>query len=208
MTAFLFFQRYLLKELKERKVRGYDIDVNSISLFQVLLHPSGGHEVNINEEVKENPSVPHPDSAWATLTQLDEENWSMSFDFTFNKGKRREHVETANQYIESSKVCLEKGLDHPLIDNLYSAMELLSKALLIEFPQKKSKVGHGFIAAKMNMKVKEAVVGAEYAPLLNRLANMREKARYLEGELALSLQDKSAMVRQVEQFYDLVSARY
>ena len=137
MNFLSFFQQYLLENLQERKALGYEFEVYEIKRFQVLIHPNSGHELRINEEVEEEPALRSPNSAWATLTQIDDDNWSVAFDFSYNKGKRRDYVDAAKEYVESSKMCFQEALDRPLIDNLYSAVELLSKALLIEFPQQK-----------------------------------------------------------------------
>ena len=57
------------------------------------------------------------------------------------------------------------------------------------------------------MRAKREVIGSEYAPLLNRLEKLRKNARYLEGALILSSQEKVMLIEQAEQFHEMVAGR-
>lgn len=89
-------------------------------------------------------------------------------------------IEAAEQFIAMARHALATGHHRALIDNLYSAVELLAKASLLSCPDRavlNSKT-HKTIAARLNRWSKMGNADKDHSGLLNKLKDMRDRARY------------------------------
>jgi len=127
--------------------------------------------------------------------------WFMSFDFVYNKGLSRRHIETAEEFIATARTALEHGLLVAFVDNLFSAAELLAKAVLLcEFSDAdfRRKATHKAIQSRFNRFAHLGNVHPEYVETFNKLANLRYPTRYLESSLSLSRVEGQAMLTSLE----------
>jgi hypothetical protein len=111
-----------------------------------------------------------------------------TFDFRYNKGYARNCFNTARQFFDSAKDALEKNRLAPFIDNLFSCVELLAKAelLLMPDPKFKQKSTHKGIQLKYDKYVNIGNAKLEFKTTLNKLAALRDSARYLKSDFELS----------------------
>lgn len=115
------------------------------------------------------------------------DGYHISFDFQYNKQISSEHLEVAQQFIETSKFALDNKYITSFIDNSYSAIELLAKTnLLLEAnPKVAGKTIHTTIHSTFNLRFKNSHTNFEIErrKTLNDLSSARTKARYLEGKI-------------------------
>lgn len=113
-----------------------------------------------------------------------------AFDFTYNKGLAREHLELAKQFLEVAESSHHKHYIGPAIDNLFSAIELAAKAAMLSaFPSPIRKLkSHGAIKAQFNRQKILGNVQGKYTATFNELETLRNQARYLKGNYHVSAQ--------------------
>jgi len=114
--------------------------------------------------------------------------WLFTFDFRYNKKEARNCHKIAKQFFDSANEAFEKKRTSPFVDTLFSCIELLAKAelLLIPDPKFKKKATHKSIQLKYGKYVDIGNAKPEYKSTLNRLAGLRNSARYLKSDLRLS----------------------
>ena len=66
---------------------------------------------------------------------------------------------------------------------------------------------HGQVSAKYNLWGRLGNIDAQYTKLLNRLQNLRNSARYLEGDLALASSEAKDMLTVAESMVKDLDAR-
>jgi len=145
---------------------------------------------------EDDPNVGH-----ATLLSVGG-NWFLHFDFVYNKQRARQHLEAARQFIASAKHALENEHWAVVIESLCSASELTAKAYLLSAggdSALKSKT-HGVIASRTNMHRKLGNLDSSHVDVFNRVWGMRNNARYLEGELALTQAEAQEYIIVLEEF--------
>jgi hypothetical protein len=115
-------------------------------------------------------------------------NWLFTFDFRYNKESARTCFETAKQFFDSAREAFERKNLAPFIDNLFSSIELLAKAelLLMPDPKFKQKATHKGIQLKYGKYVDIGNAKPEFKTTLNKLAGLRNSARYLQSGFNLS----------------------
>jgi HEPN domain-containing protein len=135
-----------------------------------------------------------PDSGHCTLLRV-KDHWHIAFDLRRYATHVGEMVRLSGQFLDTATLALTSGSTEAFVDNLFSAVELLAKAQLVLFgghdPASRK---HSAIHPHFNMWGKLGNTRAEYVRLLNDLAKMRPKARYMEGPLTLSHSDAAAML--------------
>ena len=222
---------FIAPEIERRKQKNLLPDDYTMRAAQVLIYPDGRpHLVRLNEEVvaevkfKKGIATNAPDFAPSSadvehihireeslqncahiIILLFKDGYRLSFDFGYNKKICNDHLGRAAEFIRTCNVALEENLLNAFIDNAYSAMELLAKAnLLIEANEKvKGKITHKAITTAFNLRFQNAVSDFELArrEVLNKLANARNKARYLEGTLKMEKEEMQFIYETIDTMY-------
>ncbi len=124
------------------------------------------------------------------------EEWHLKFDFRYNKGKARSHIEAANEFLEMSKHALEKQMYIAFADTCFSAAELLAKAelLLIQQPIKDT---HPSIQISYSKHVESGNAPEGFKDCLNRLAGYRTDGRYQKSMRKMGKDDASEFLDTV-----------
>lgn len=119
-----------------------------------------------------------------------------TFDFRYNKGEARNCFNVAKQFFNSAKDAVEKNMPAPFIDNLFSCVELLAKSelLLMPDPKFKRKSTHRNIQLKYNKYVDIGNAKLQFKTALNKLAGLRDSARYLKSDFKLSDEEKKQYI--------------
>jgi uncharacterized protein (UPF0332 family) len=140
----------------------------------------GLKEINLTEE-------DDPDCGHATLLRIGG-RWIIAFDFRYNKSLSKRHIKTAEQFYEATEFSLNQRNWSAFIDNLFSAAELLAKSILLSMPNPKfrKKATHKAIQARYNRFADLGNVEAVYRETFNKLSGLRDRARYLKGDISIS----------------------
>jgi uncharacterized protein (UPF0332 family) len=225
-----FLQLFILPELKRRKEEGKLEDSLSLRMAQIIFHSDGRKpQVRINSEVKvlayaklksgisknkgdliysteiEDLSNFHltdeddPDCGHATIVKIGD-RWIIAFDFRYNKALAKKHIETARQFYDSAAFSFKQKNNASCLDNLFSAAELASKAVLLLIPDPKfrKKTTHGGIQLRYNRFADLGNVEPKFREALNKLSGLRPRARY-HGDVPISEQDIQSLLEIVKE---------
>jgi uncharacterized protein (UPF0332 family) len=222
------FELWINPELEKRKQSGLITEPFVLNSAEVVMFGDGSPlEVRLNEEVRSIFKVSIPQERIQSLgpgdlvsadnaqvldikppqDEIDHahvvlirtgQTWAFTFNFTYNSGHVAECYKAAKEFFDSAQNNLQNDKYRSFIDNLYSAVELMSKCLLLMTPGE-VKYNHNGIQRRINERKKNQVIGGDLAPLLNRLSTERTKARYEtlpyspdKNELALMLEEASS----------------
>ena len=198
-----------------RSGRGYEIRINEEvqALLKVKLkeevEKSPGDLLNTDEiESFENITLTDsddPNAGHVTILQLDG-NWMMSFDFVYNKALTEQNIATAKQFLELAKYAYSNEYWAAFIDNLFSTSELLAKSILLshsdsEYQQKAS---HKSIKSRYNRFASMGNTAPEIRKTFNKLASLRNPARYVSGPLTVTEPEAAEMLVQVNELLKYV----
>jgi HEPN domain-containing protein len=134
--------------------------------------------------------------------------WALAFDFRRNASRMTEHAEVAAEFLATARWAREQGFTRVYVDTLFSAAELMAKGLLIWQPDRSlldSKT-HRYIKVRFNAARRMANVDGHFADLLNQLGRLREPARYLAGEVALTGSEMDEMLAVGEEMLEALVA--
>ena len=152
-----------------------------------------------------------PNAGHITMV-ADKGGWALAFDFRRNAGRIAEHSEVARQFLEAAAWAQEKGYARVFVDTLFSATELMAKGFLIWQPDRSlldSKT-HRLIKVRFNIERKHENVDGRFVDLLNRLGDLRERARYLARDFGLSdagMDEMLAVAREMHEVLVAISPR-
>jgi hypothetical protein len=135
--------------------------------------------------------------------------WYLFFDFRYNAARITDHIRLAREFIELAEAGVMKGYTDSTIDLLFSATEILAKSYLMMHPDRRvvdSKT-HGLIATRFNLQGKLGNVPAESVALLNRMADLRSKARYPRKPFFVRIDEVSGFCRQARGMLDDLEKR-
>jgi hypothetical protein len=136
------------------------------------------------------------------------ENWVLSFDFRYNAASSRQHAALAREFLNVATYALERGYVGPLIDNLFSATELMAKAELQMHDQTIFRGHfHGERRVRYQRWAETGNADRRYAELLNRLWDLRGVARYLEDGPLPSPEEARTMLDTAEEMFTHLDAR-
>jgi len=126
--------------------------------------------------------------------------WVLQWDFRYNRGKSKQMLNTAQDYLKAARRLLEGQNIKPFVDVLYSTVELLATAQLLIVPDPKytKKQTHASTQIKYSGFTKLGNFKPEYATTLNKLSGLRDQARYLKGDLYISEGDCRKYLEIVE----------
>ena len=169
--------------------------------------PVYAHEVDSYESFS-LPDSEDPNCGHITLMRLGDQ-WSLAFDFLYNKRIASEHLSAANQFISAAKKALTDNHMRVLVDTCFSAAELAAKALLLTTPRpgENKRMSHGRIHARYNLEAKLGNVDVSYKDAFNRLTALRSSARYLNGTLVLDENEGRELIQSVEEAIDFAAKR-
>jgi len=148
-----------------------------------------------------------PDAGHITIVAY-KGGWVLAFDFRRNASRIAEHSKVAEEFLIAAASACDEGRARVFVDNLFSATELMAKGMLIWQPDRSlldSKT-HRYIKGRFNREGKLSNVDGRFVDLLNRLANLRERARYLAGTFALSDAEMSQMLTVATEMHDALVA--
>jgi len=128
-----------------------------------------------------------PDCGHATLIRIGG-RWTIVFDFRYNKALSKKHIETAEQFYDAAEFSFNQNNWPPFVDNLFSAAELLVKSTLLSMSDHKfqKKATHRAIQIGYNKFADLGNVKAVYREIFNKLSGLRDRARYLKGDISIS----------------------
>ncbi len=194
----------------------------------------GPPEVRLNEEVKavaevtaaraiaKGEQVTEDDTAGyrnILLTEADPDaghitivaykgGWVLAFDFRRDASRIAEHAKAAEEFLIAAESARDQRHSRAFVDNLFSATELMAKGMLIWQPDRSlldSKT-HRYIKGRFNREGKLSNVDSRFVDLLNRLGNLRERARYLAGGFALSDAEMNDMLAVAKEMHEVLVA--
>lgn len=206
---------------------------------QIIFHADGQkNEIRLNDEVraigkvkikkgllkkKGDPVYAHEIENYESFRLPDDEDpncghisiirfgnqWSLAFDFIYNKGIAAEHLNAAREFISTSKQALANNQMRVFVDTCFSAAELAAKAILLTSPRpgENVKMSHGRIHSRYNLEAKYGNVNASHKDALNRLTSLRSSARYLNGILKINKNDAENIINEVEDSIAFVDSR-
>lgn len=145
------------------------------------------------------------DCGHATLVRI-QDRWTISFDFRYNKGFAKKLLAAAQQFLDAAAFSLDKTNWAAFADNLFSASELLAKATLCLFPdpQLAKKASHRSIQMKFNRFADLGNVKVEHKKALNKLSGLRDQARYVKSQVALSQKEAANLLQTVQEMAESV----
>ena len=119
---------------------------------------------------------------------------SLPADSGYNKGRSKELLQTAKEFLDTAEHALVKGYLRAFTDNLFSAAELTATVFLITSPRpgERSDMSHGRIHSRFNQFAKLGNVGTSDRETFNSLASTRTRARYGKGVFTMSLSEATS----------------
>lgn len=218
-------------EIERRKAAGVLPANFTLFVIQLLFHPGRDRaETRFNEEVKgemklrANRTVeagqPVYDTDIAEIAGFNlvggdtnaghitlllvQDNWHISFDFRYNAALVRDTVDAGSEFLVTAREALTNGRMRSVVENLFGATELMSKAYILMLPGDRilKNHKHGFIAARFNAQARYKHVDAEFPQLLNRLSEIRGAARYLRGSLSLAPEEATRLVETADRMHE------
>ena len=137
-----------------------------------------------------------------TIIRL-KDHYHLTFDATYNRGRARELIETATEFLRAAEFCRTKEYWAAFVDNLFSAMELAVKALLwtnAEFGgQFRAKMKHSTLHSLFNRFAKLGNVPEGQRATFNTLATTRPKARYRRAASQKDWEQSDTWLAHVQQ---------
>jgi uncharacterized protein (UPF0332 family) len=137
-----------------------------------------------------------PNAAHITLIK-GRRGWFVQFDFRYNAARIREYILSAYEFFVSARSDFEAERMRPFSASMFCAVELIAKARLIVHPDANvlRAKRHKVTISNYNRLAQQGNVAHEFAALLNRLAALRNSARYPNGTFALGTNEARAMLR-------------
>jgi len=135
----------------------------------------------------------------------------LSFDFTYNRGACNKHLIVAKEFLSCAEYCFENKFFSAFIDNSYSTVELLAKCKLFLATNKKvneSKT-HSVIQTEFNRYHKRSPeqFTSDEREILNKLTELRGKARYLDSEFSSAEIDFENILNTLRSMYSEIKER-
>lgn len=229
------FTTWINPEIERRKQKGTLPTGFSLYQAQIIFDLDlNAPEVRLNEEVKAVLLVraaraikrgePVGMDAFSeihdiNLTQLDPNaahvtlvahngRWHLKFDFRYNAARIAQLLKAARQFLDCATFAADKGQGHAFFDNLFSATELMAKAALLWLPDAQfvQSRKHKHVAAKFNSWSKLGNIDQKFARLLNKLAQVRQDARYVAKGNDIDCASAKADLLTAEEMYRQVLA--
>lgn len=165
------------------------------------------HEIEGYDEFR-LPDDEDPNCGHLTIYRIADQ-WTLSFDFRYNKGIARETIDAAKEFLDAAKDSLSRKSYRAFLDTAFSAAELTAKAFLVitPLPGETAKASHGRIHARYNMQAKMGNIKSDHKDAFNRLSAMRSPARYVDGKLRITHDEAVKLYDSVSDAIAFVEAR-
>jgi uncharacterized protein (UPF0332 family) len=151
-----------------------------------------------------------PNSGHITVI-LHQGTWYLTWDTRYNAQRIATTIASAKEFIESAQDNLKVSPPRlrPFTENLFSAVELLAKAVLLASPDRKilSSKTHGIIKSGFNQWSNLGNTEPDFANLLNELERMRALARYGLKTWELPIENAQALLVRAEKMLIVVTSR-
>jgi uncharacterized protein (UPF0332 family) len=129
----------------------------------------------------------------------------MTFDFSYNSARVAQTVRAAEEFLLTAHTSADQNRYRPFVDNLFSSVELMAKALLLSFSGLDPlKWNHKKIKVQLSGRRKANVIGGDFAPLLNDLAKLRGLARYNFDNFQIEADEVNRLRNRANELLDLV----
>jgi HEPN domain-containing protein len=209
-----------------------------VHAFQILLASANdgrANTVRLNEEVKAvakirssqairagEPVYTHDVEAIEEITLLETEanhahitgidlrgTWVVRLDLRYDKKRAEEHLEAANDFLETAIDAGQKGRWRPFLENLFVAAELTAKAELMITPTSSPKElkDHSKIKGKYMSWARLDNAPKSSSRALAELIKLRAPARYLKGPLSFDPERAAALVAAVREALEWTEQR-
>lgn len=199
------FELWFNPELERRAAAGLLADDFALYAAQVLFPPEGENRIRLNDEmtgvmlvvaqraVEKGEQVMLSDLAEAKRYELDDadldcghltiirrgEGWMIDFNFQSGRAKAADMLRLADQYHSAAIACVQRELEGPAVDNLFSACELAAKAELILHRSSAVKAKtHDPLKSAINAWGKLGNIDPAFVAVFNLLGQQRADARY------------------------------
>jgi len=221
-----YLNTWAVPEIQQRKQDGRlpeEFSVEHLQAVQVIFNPEEQPRVKLNEEVKfqivedvafgvtESGAVDPIDVQRSEKLELTEDDanaehlpfirreriWHFTFGFQRNAQRIRDFIEAAREFLMCATWAHEQRYPRAFVDNLFSAVELLAKALLLVRAPDLDVVRsrrHGFSATRLHLARKEGRVSDAFVKLFDWLSNNRSQARYELPPFTLDRSDADSML--------------
>src|SRR3989344_5765582 len=202
---------FITPEIERRRKEGSIKDGTIITKMQIVFSlDTGKNEVRLNEEVKvivkakANKLIQKGEIVYETdidsiedieLTDEDlncghitlllfKNNWTISFDFRYNKERVKAHIEASKEFYETAVCSLDNNRLRAFYENAFASAELSAKSVLLTLPDKKILEGknHKDRLKKFNEWAELGNVKMEFSTTLSGLSALRDSARYLHSD--------------------------
>ncbi|MBI1238835.1 MAG: HEPN domain-containing protein [Alphaproteobacteria bacterium] len=200
---------WVFPEIETRKQRG-EIDTPlDLWAFQVMFPAGGGNIlVRLNQEIRGNATleatreiqigapilrsdvdkirefdlIPSElDYGHFTAFRQSGDTWFLVFNFLRGRALASAHIDRAEEFLKTGQLAFRAGMLGPAADNLFSAAELVAKAILIVHLNHAGRgKSHDGIKSAINNWRRLGNIASDFVDTYNRLANARAAARYLE----------------------------
>lgn len=133
----------------------------------------------------------------------------ITFDFHYNSARIADHVKTAREFMDGASLSLDRGQLRVFTANLFQAVELLAKSSLFKLGHKSliTSNSHKHIRSQYNLHSRSGVTNSRYAPLFNKLFDLRNKAKYPDSPFSLDTSEAEEMLTMAEEMFEAVLAR-
>jgi|GEM_PF-1567557 len=232
-----FWKNFVLPDIDRRLQLGELERPIDIKAFQIIFYCDGrAPSVRINTEVKAYLEIPKEDIkgkknndrvyqseirnirgirlhkkdddfGHATYIKIDEQKYFGCFSFQYNRGTIGRYKNKANEFLLTAEYAYTNKFWSSFIDNLYSAAEIIAKAIIvglstwknydpaIQIIDKKQKIdkikdnniSHDFVKEMLNYFSKFKIIEKEQKDLLNILSNIRADAKYKNSDYQLDV---------------------
>lgn len=149
-----------------------------------------------------------PNAAHITLIRYFS-GFFIAFDFHYNAARILDHILAAREYLDIARIAFDKEMFRPFIANLHIAVELSAKALLLMHPDKAllHSKKHNYTQSKYNLYAKLGDTEQKFAQLLNKLAELRNPARYPNESFEVDVEEARELLSTAENMYATLKAR-
>ena len=202
---------FITPEIERRRKEGSIKDGTIITKMQIVFSlDTGKNEVRLNDEVKAivkakaNKPIQKREIVYETdisaiedieLTDEDlncvhitlllfKDNWTISFDFRYNKERVKVHIEASKEFYESAINSLDNQRLRPFYENAFATAELSAISVLLTLPSKEILEcrNHKKRLSQFKNWADLGNVKMEFSTTLSGLSKLRDSARYLHSD--------------------------